>query len=82
MVVNEFLILLGLTGTALGVIGKFICLPIKKLNEALETITYVDCAVKVLMECELAHLNNIITGNSVDKLKEKRDKLEEFCIKN
>lgn len=68
-------------GTALGVIYKYILHPMEQLSRAVERIAVLDESNKMVLECLLAIMNNIITGNNVDKLKDKRDELEHFCIK-
>lgn len=80
----ELINILGLIaaiGTALGVIYKYILHPMEQLSRAVERIAVLDESNKMVLECLLAIMNNIITGNNVDKLKDKRDELEHFCIK-
>lgn len=52
----------------------------EKLNKDLERIESMEETNKVLCECILALLNHEITGNSVDKMKESRDKMEKHLI--
>ena len=51
-----------------------------KLNKDYERIESIEETNKVLCECMLALLNHEITGNSVDKMKESRDKMEKHLI--
>lgn len=51
-----------------------------KLNRDFERMESIEDTNKVLCECMLALLNHEITGNSIDKMKESRDKMEKHLI--
>lgn len=74
------LALIASIGAALGVIYKYIIKPLEHFSQAMEKIAVLDESNKIMLECLLAIMNNMISGNSVDKLKEKRNELESFCI--
>ena len=76
----EILALIAAIGAAVGVIIKYIVQPLEKFGQAMDKIVLLDESNKIMLECLLAIMNNLITGNGVDKLKDKRDQLEAFCI--
>ena len=76
----EILALIAAVGAAIGVIIKYIVQPLEKFGAAMDKIVLLDESNKIMLECLLAIMNNLITGNGVDKLKDKRDQLEAFCI--
>ena len=51
-----------------------------KLNKDYERISSIEETNRVLCECMLALLNHEITGNSIEKMKESRDKMEKHLI--
>ena len=52
----------------------------QKIEKDYERIESMEETNKVLCECILALLNHEITGNSIDKMKESRDKMEKHLI--
>lgn len=52
-----------------------------KLNKDYERISSIEETNRVLCECMLALLNHEITGNSIEKMKESRDKMEKYLIR-
>ena len=52
----------------------------EKLNNDWETIHQMQEENHLMLEVNLAVIEHIINGNHVDKLKEKRDKLQEYLI--
>lgn len=52
----------------------------EKLDMDFARMESIEDTNKVLCECMLALLNHEITGNSVEKMKESRDKMEKHLI--
>ena len=57
---------------------------VKKHDELLindnERLKEVEDSNKMILQCLLVIINHDITGNCIDKMKEKRDELQEFLI--
>lgn len=77
---NQLVFFTGGMLTICGFIYKLLIKPLLDINSKIDDIRELDKAYKVMAESILAIMNNLITHNNVDKLKEQRDKMESFLI--
>ena len=52
------------------------------LDQDNKRLKHLEDATKMQLQCNLVMINHEITGNGIEKMKETRDKLQEFIIEN